>query len=231
MRPGRITSDEPRLDARRKGTRDPWRSATAPASGATTSMRPICSLATARSTCSTLEYLAELTMAILSHLRSKDPTAGYVTDFPELVERLAPILRRASTDLRIVTNAGGLNPAACAARCGEILRTAGLGETADRSRHGRRRAGARFPNGSRRGSTCLTSRPVQPIATWSSRLVAANVYLGAQADRRGTASRVPARGDRPGRRCFADARPGGRPFRLALGRLDQARRAPRSPAT
>ena len=36
----------------------------------------------------TLEYLAELTMAILCHLRSKDPAAGYVTDFLELVERL-----------------------------------------------------------------------------------------------------------------------------------------------
>src|SRR5947209_1214062 len=42
----------------------------------------------------TLEYLAELTMAILSHLRSKDPKGGYVTDFPELVERLAPILHQ-----------------------------------------------------------------------------------------------------------------------------------------
>ena len=44
----------------------------------------------------TLEYLAELTMAILSHLRSKDANAGFVTDFPELIERLAPILREAS---------------------------------------------------------------------------------------------------------------------------------------
>lgn len=33
----------------------------------------------------TLEYLAELTMAILSHLHSRDPNAGFVTDFPELV--------------------------------------------------------------------------------------------------------------------------------------------------
>src|SRR5271163_1364307 len=57
----------------------------------------------------TLEYLAELTMAILSHLRSKNPTAGFVTDFPELVERLVPILV-AQAGLRIVTNAGGLNP-------------------------------------------------------------------------------------------------------------------------
>ena len=68
----------------------------------------------------TLEYLAELTMAILSHLRSKDPSAGYVTDFPELVERLAPILRE-QPGLRIVTNAGGLNPLACAVHCAAIL--------------------------------------------------------------------------------------------------------------
>src|SRR3954462_11417398 len=57
----------------------------------------------------TLEYLAELTLAILSHLRSKDPTAGYVGDFPELVARLIPILTQQDS-LRIVTNAGGLNP-------------------------------------------------------------------------------------------------------------------------
>src|SRR3954465_295083 len=57
----------------------------------------------------TLEYLAELTMAILSHVRAKDPDAGYVTDFPDLLDRLEPILREQDA-LRIVTNAGGLNP-------------------------------------------------------------------------------------------------------------------------
>src|SRR6476469_3261582 len=62
----------------------------------------------------TLEYLAELTLAILSHMRSKDPEAGFITDFPDLVERLTPILRE-QPGLRIVTNAGGLNPVSCAA--------------------------------------------------------------------------------------------------------------------
>ena len=32
--------------------------------------------------------LAELTLAILSHLRTKDPGAGYVSDFPDLLRRL-----------------------------------------------------------------------------------------------------------------------------------------------
>jgi hypothetical protein len=74
----------------------------------------------------TLEYLAELTLAILSHLRSKDPAAGYVTDFPELLERLVPLLKD-QDGLRVVTNAGGLNAASCALRCAKILETAGLG--------------------------------------------------------------------------------------------------------
>src|SRR5947209_8239265 len=76
----------------------------------------------------TLEYLAELTLAILGHLRAKDPEAGFVADFPELVERLLPILRE-QTGLKIVTNAGGLNPTACARRCAELLKSAGQGQT------------------------------------------------------------------------------------------------------
>jgi hypothetical protein len=77
----------------------------------------------------TLEYLAELTMAILSHLRSRDPQAGFVGDFPELIERLTPTLREKER-LRVVTNAGGLNPPSCARRVGETLRSAGLGAQA-----------------------------------------------------------------------------------------------------
>jgi hypothetical protein len=75
----------------------------------------------------TLEYLAELTLAILSHLRAKNPRAGYVTDFPELLERMIADLSE-QPGLAIVTNAGGLNPEACAARCGQILTRAGLGD-------------------------------------------------------------------------------------------------------
>src|SRR3954447_22940580 len=73
----------------------------------------------------TLEYLAELTLAILAHLRSKDPAAGFVTDFPDLLERLASEF----PSLTIVTNAGGLNPNDCAARCGSILDARGQGST------------------------------------------------------------------------------------------------------
>lgn len=74
----------------------------------------------------TLEYLAELTLAILAHQRTKDPHAGYVRDLPDLLPRIAPDLA-ANSGLSIVTNAGGLNPRACARKCGAILEAAGLG--------------------------------------------------------------------------------------------------------
>src|SRR3982074_2561200 len=75
----------------------------------------------------TLEYLAELTMAILAHLRAKDPASGVVGASPALLERPAPILKEQGGPA-IVTSAGGLNPPACAARCGAILAAAGLGD-------------------------------------------------------------------------------------------------------
>src|SRR6478752_4394599 len=75
----------------------------------------------------TLEYLAELTLAILAHQRSKDPNAGFVSDLPELLPRIAGDLRQQES-LSIVTNAGGLNPRSCVARCGAILDVEGLGD-------------------------------------------------------------------------------------------------------
>jgi hypothetical protein len=126
----------------------------------------------------TLEYLAELTMAILSHLRSKDPRAGFVTDFPELVERLVPILVE-KEGLRIVTNAGGLNPPACAARCGEILKSTALADTAIGVVMGDDVLGL-IPEWIAQGIDLRHLETGAPITSVASRLVAANVYLGAR---------------------------------------------------
>ena len=58
-----------------------------------------------------LDYLAEITMSILQKQRVKDPTAGYARDFVPLMLDLAPELVEGG--VRVVTNAGGVNPAAC----------------------------------------------------------------------------------------------------------------------
>ncbi len=73
----------------------------------------------------TLEYLAELTMSILAVQKAKDASAGFATDFIDVLTRLTPTLK-AQPRLKIVTNAGGMNPKACAIQAKRVLAAAGL---------------------------------------------------------------------------------------------------------
>src|SRR6516165_1369511 len=68
----------------------------------------------------TLEYLAELTMSILALQKQRRPDAGFATDFLNVLERLVPVLK-SQPQFKIITNAGGMNPLACAGRAREIL--------------------------------------------------------------------------------------------------------------
>ena len=126
----------------------------------------------------TLEYLAELTMAILSHLRSRDKTAGYVSDFPELLARLAPILRE-KEGLGVVTNAGGLNPPSCSVRCGGILEAAGMAAMPLGMVTGDDVLG-RVPGWIEQGIDLSHLETGDAITSVADRLVAANVYFGAR---------------------------------------------------
>lgn len=71
----------------------------------------------------TLDYLAEVTMSILQKQRRRDPTRGYATDFVDLVERILPAIR--AKGVRVVANAGGVNPEACEKRLLEVAREHG----------------------------------------------------------------------------------------------------------
>ncbi len=70
------------------------------------------------------DYLAELTMLILGRQRMKDPTGGYARTFVrQLEDCLGLALERG---VRIVSNAGGLNPAGLAAAVTELADRLGL---------------------------------------------------------------------------------------------------------
>jgi hypothetical protein len=59
------------------------------------------------------DYLAEITMSLLARARARKPELGYVPDF---VDAIAPLLREIKEKrIRLVSNAGGINPHAAAA--------------------------------------------------------------------------------------------------------------------
>ena len=68
----------------------------------------------------TLDYLAEVSLSIMAVQRDKDPSAGFARDFLKVVKGLAPIWKT-GRKLKLVTNAGGLDPKACAAAVVEVL--------------------------------------------------------------------------------------------------------------
>ncbi|HQR04257.1 MAG: DUF1446 domain-containing protein [Proteobacteria bacterium] len=71
-----------------------------------------------------LDYLAEITMSILSRARARDATLGYATDFPRVIAELAPQIK--ARGIKVVTNAGGVNPRACQAAIEQSLRSLGI---------------------------------------------------------------------------------------------------------
>jgi hypothetical protein len=59
----------------------------------------------------TLDFLAEITMSIMQKQRARDPRAGYARDFVAQVEGALPLL--IERNIRVISNAGGVNPLAC----------------------------------------------------------------------------------------------------------------------
>jgi len=71
------------------------------------------------------DYLAEVTMSILARARAKDPNAGYAIDFVTVAMK-SVIRDLAEKKIRVVSNAGGMNPSACAAAVAALAEEAGV---------------------------------------------------------------------------------------------------------
>jgi hypothetical protein len=119
----------------------------------------------------TLDYLAEVTMSILQKQRKADAKLGYARDFPPLIARIAPRIRE--RHIRVIANAGGVNPIACAR---EVLRLAPglkvavvLGDDVS----------GKLDELIAGGHELLNMDTGQPITTIRDRIQSANAYLGA----------------------------------------------------
>ena len=125
----------------------------------------------------TLDFLAEVTMSILSKQRTRDPLKGYAADF---VEQVSPLLKRLVSDGTVViTNAGGLNPLSCAHELCVRARAQGLSlrvavvsgdDVLARMQAYAEPAGEEFRN--------MDTAELIPVIQKS--LITANAYLGAR---------------------------------------------------
>jgi len=125
----------------------------------------------------TLDYLAEITMSILQKLRARDPKAGYAHDFVGLMKRTArDIVERG---VKVVANAGGVNPQACAEAVAAVFGAAG--------HSGRIKIGVvtgddilpRLGEFIDRGIELTNLDTGEPLTTIGPRVQSANVYFGA----------------------------------------------------
>ncbi len=73
-----------------------------------------------------MDYLAEMTLAIMRAQMERDPARGFATDVLAVIRDVAPLIAESGT--RLVTNAGGLNPRACAHAVVSLLAELRLGE-------------------------------------------------------------------------------------------------------
>jgi hypothetical protein len=117
-----------------------------------------------------LDYLAEITMSILQKQKQADPNLGYARDFPPLVARIAKHIKNG---VRVVANAGGVNPLACAR---EVVRLAPglkvavvLGDDVY----------ARLDEFLGKGYQMRDMDTGEPISTVRDRIQSANAYIGA----------------------------------------------------
>ena len=124
-----------------------------------------------------LDYLAEVTMSILQKQRSRDPNAGYARDFVSLMKEILPDC--VEKDIKVLSNAGGVNVSGCAEAIRETAREQGLA--------GKVKIGVvtgddilgRLEEFAETGVDIKNMETGEPLSAIRDKVQSANVYLGA----------------------------------------------------
>ncbi|HEY5060189.1 MAG TPA: acyclic terpene utilization AtuA family protein, partial [Gemmatimonadaceae bacterium] len=123
-----------------------------------------------------LDYLAEVTMSILQKQKERDPKMGYARDFIGAIESVLPAI--ASRGVRVIANAGGVNPPACAAAVRQVAVKRGVS--------GDVRIGVvtgddllpRIDQLAAAGHALANMETGEPLSSVRDRVLSANAYIG-----------------------------------------------------
>ena len=123
-----------------------------------------------------LDYLAEVTMSILQKQKERDPRMGYARDFIGAMESVFPAV--AERGVKVIANAGGVNPFACAEALLEAASKHGV--------RGKIRIGvvtgddilARLDELMSAGHELKNMDTGAPLSTIRERVMSANAYIG-----------------------------------------------------
>ena len=125
-----------------------------------------------------LDYLAEVTMSIMQKQRARDPQAGYARDFVTLMREIMPDC--VEKNIKVLSNAGGVNVAGCADALKQVAVDLGLG--------GNVKIGVvtgddilgRLDEFLDSGVEINNMETGEPLSEVRDRVQSANVYLGAE---------------------------------------------------
>jgi Acyclic terpene utilisation family protein AtuA len=123
-----------------------------------------------------LDYLAEVTMSILQKQKERDPNMGYARDFVGAIESVMPAV--VERGVRVIANAGGVNPRACAAAIMALADRMGT--------RGKLKIGVvtgddllpRLDELIASGHALANMETGEPLSTVRERVLSANAYIG-----------------------------------------------------
>ena len=123
-----------------------------------------------------LDYLAEVTMSILQKQKERDPKMGYARDFIGAIDSVLPAV--VERGVRVIANAGGVNPVSCAQAVKELAASRGAG--------GKVKIGVvtgddllpRLDDLIARGHALANMDTGESLATVRDRVLSANAYIG-----------------------------------------------------
>ena len=123
-----------------------------------------------------LDYLAEVTMSILQKQKERDPKMGYARDFIGAMESVLPAVTERG--VKVIANAGGVNPVACAHAVLDVARSHGA--------EGKLKIGVvtgddllpRLDELLAQGHALTHMETGEPLSTVRDRVLSANAYIG-----------------------------------------------------